>query len=113
MKYSAIIWDMAKKTFKRLPRTGKLTAEEAARDKESRHKIEAEFPPLETPSASPILSDPLREAIVQSSKTVQQLAHEAGVSQTVVTQFLSGQRDLRLATAEKLAGVLGLRLIAG
>jgi transcriptional regulator with XRE-family HTH domain len=103
---------MAKKTFKRLQRTGKLTAQEAARDEDLRRKIEAEFPPLEAASASPVLRDPLKEAIVHSAKSVEQLAHEAGVSQVVLTQFLAGQRDLRLATAEKLASVLRLRLIA-
>ena len=104
---------MAKKIFKRIQRTDKLTEQEAARDQELRCKIEAEFPPLETPSASSILSDPLKEAIARSAKSVEQLAHEAGVSQAILTQFLAGQRDLRLATAEKLASVLGLRLMAG
>jgi hypothetical protein len=104
---------MAKKTFKRRRRTDKLTAQEAARDQELRRKIEAEFPPLEAASASPVLRDPLKEAIVQSAKSVEKLAQEAGVSQVLLTQFLAGQRDLRLATAEKLAGVLGLRLMAG
>ena len=104
---------MAKKTFKRRRRTDKLTAQEAARDQELRRKIEAEFPPLEAASASPVLRDPLKEAIVQSAKSVEKLAQEAGVSQVLLAQFLAGQRDLRLATAEKLAGVLGLRLMAG
>lgn len=104
---------MARRTLKRICRTGKLTATEVARDRELRRKIEEEFPPLESASASPVLSHPLKEAIVQSAKSVKQLADEAGVSQAVLTQFLAGQRDLRLTTAEKLAGVLGLRLMAG
>jgi len=103
---------MAKKSFKRLQRTGKLTVQEAARDEELRRQVEAEFPPLERASASSVLRDPLKEAIAQSAKSVEQLAHEAGVSQAVLAQFLAGQRDLRLATAEKLANVLGLRLMA-
>jgi len=41
------------------------------------------------------------------------LAEEANVSPVVLTQFLAGQRDLRLATAEKLVELLGLRLVAG
>ena len=104
---------MPKKTFEHLRRKGKLTAQEAARDEELRRKIRAEFPPLEEASASPVLSDPLKEAIVQCSMSVEQLAREAGVSRVVLKQFLAGQRDLRLATAEKLAVVLGLRLLAG
>jgi ribosome-binding protein aMBF1 (putative translation factor) len=102
---------MAKKTFERVHRSGKLTEEQFRRDQEIRRKIEAEFPPLEAASASPVLSDPLKQAITQSSKSVRQLAEEAGVSQTVLAQFLAGQRDLRLATAEKLAHVLALKLV--
>src|SRR4051812_30779076 len=103
----------AKKTFKRLERKGRLTPAEATRDRELRRKIEAEFPPLETASAAPVLTDPLKEAIVHSAKSAKQLAQEAGVSPIVLAEFLAGRRDLRLATAEKLAGVLGLRLSPG
>jgi hypothetical protein len=38
------------------------------------------------------------------------LAKQAKVSEVVLQQFLDGQRDLRLATAERLAQVLGLKL---
>jgi transcriptional regulator with XRE-family HTH domain len=54
----------------------------------------------------------LKAAIAQSSRTVRQLAREAGVSEVALTQFLAGTRDLRLATAEKLADVLGLKLVS-
>lgn len=103
---------MRKKTLKRTYRTRKLTAAEAARDEAIRRQVKGEFPPLEAPAGWPILSDPLREAIEQSPKSVRQLAKEANVSAVVLTQFLAGQRDLRLATAEKLAHVLGLKLVA-
>jgi hypothetical protein len=103
---------MEKKVFKRIHRSGKLSAEEAARDEEIRRKIRAEFPPLETGSSIPVLSAPLKEAIAQSPKSVRQLAKEAGVSHVVLAQFVAGTRDLRLATAEKLAHVLGLKLVA-
>ena len=36
----------------------------------------------------------------------------AGVSQIVVSRFLSGERDIRMATADKLAEVLGLKVAA-
>jgi transcriptional regulator with XRE-family HTH domain len=49
----------------------------------------------------------------QSSKTSYQLAKDAGVSQIMVSRFLSGKRDIRLVTADKLAQVLGLKLVAG
>ncbi|MBO0700936.1 MAG: helix-turn-helix transcriptional regulator [Zavarzinella sp.] len=71
-----------------------------------------EFPPLEAQSESPVLSDPLKKAIAQSRKSIAELAKEANVSHIVLTQFLAGERDLRLATAEKLAHLLGLKLVA-
>ena len=103
---------MGKKIIKRMYRSGKLSAEQAARDEEIRRKVKAEFPPLEADLSSPVLSDPLKKAIARSQKSPSQLAKEANVSQVVLTQFLTGQRDLRLATAEKLAHVLGLKLVA-
>jgi hypothetical protein len=102
---------MEEKSFKRVYRTRKLTAAEAARDEEIRRKVEAEFPPLEAAGAAPILSGPLKKAIKHSAKSVRQLAKEANVSAVVLRQFLAGQRDLRLATAEKLAHILGLKLV--
>jgi transcriptional regulator with XRE-family HTH domain len=54
----------------------------------------------------------LKKAITQSPKSVRALAKEASVSPIVLTQFLAGRRDLRLATAEQLAHALGLKLVA-
>jgi hypothetical protein len=104
---------MEKKTFKRVRRTGKLSAAEVARDEKIRRKVQVEFPPLEAESASPVLSDPLKEAIARSKKTVRELAMDANISEVVLKQFLAGHRDLRLATAEKLAHALGMKLVAG
>ena len=103
---------MGKKTLKRRYRSGKRSAAEVARDEEIRRKVRAEFPPLEAEWVCPVLRDPLKNAITQSPKSVRTLATEAGISQVVLTQFLAGRRDLRLATAEKLAHVLGLKLVA-
>jgi transcriptional regulator with XRE-family HTH domain len=52
----------------------------------------------------------LRAAIRSSGKTVYRIAAESGVSHPVILRFLSGERDIRLATAEKLAAALGLTL---
>ena len=52
----------------------------------------------------------LRVAIRNSGKTVYRIALESGVSHPVILRFLSGERDIRLATAEKLAAALGLTL---
>ena len=98
---------MAKKTFKHIYRSGKLSPQEAARDREIRRKVQEEFPPLEPEPASPILSAPLREAILHCGKSVRRLAKDAKVSAIVLQQFLDGASDLRPATAERLAQILG------
>ena len=103
---------MAKKVWKRVFRTGKLTPEQAARDRKLRRLIQAEFPPLPRPVLPRSLSASLKKAMEHSPKTSYQLAKEAGVSQIMVSRFLSGKRDIRLATADRLAHVLGLKLVA-
>lgn len=102
---------MEKKKFTRRTRSSRLTDEEAARDAELRRKIVAEFPPAE-PEASECgaLSNVLKAAIQTSSKSVYQICKDAGVSQIVVSRFLSGERDIRLATADRLAEALGLTI---
>jgi hypothetical protein len=104
--------EIGKRTLKRIYRSGKVSTEQAARDEEIRRKVETAFPPLEADSVAPVLSDPLKKAIADSRKSVRQLAKEANVSKVVLTQFLAGQRDLRLATAEELAHPFGLKLVA-
>ncbi len=103
---------MAKETVKHIYRTGRLSSAETARYREIRRKVQEEFPPLEPKPDAPILSEPLREAITNSGKSVRRLAKDAKVSAIVLQQFLDGERDLRLATAERLALILKLRLVA-
>src|SRR5437016_5824895 len=105
--------DMVKKNSKRVFRKGKLTPEQVARDQKLRRLIHAEFPPLQRQPLSRSLSISLKKAMKKSPKTSYQLAKEAGVSQIMVSRFLSGKRDIRLATADRLAHVLGLKLVAG
>jgi len=52
----------------------------------------------------------LRTAIHKSGKTVYRIAKESGVAHPIILRFLSGERDIRLETAEKLAHALGLEL---
>ena len=100
---------MTSEPFKRAVRSSPLTPEEAVRDKDRRQKIMAEFPPLEAKTVEPGgLSDALRKAIQESPKSVYQICQDAGISQIVVSRFLSGERDIRLATADRLARALGL-----
>ena len=99
---------MERKQFKRITRPARLTAEEAARDEALRKKIKAEFPPTAVQPQNGVLSDALRVAINGSSKSVYQICQDAGISQIVVSRFLSGERDIRLATADRLARALGI-----
>lgn len=100
---------MERKTFKRVTRNRRLTAEEVAADKEVRRKVMEEFPPAKPPTPEAgALSDALKKAIESSPKSVYQICQDAGISQIVVSRFLSGQRDIRLATADRLAKALGI-----
>jgi transcriptional regulator with XRE-family HTH domain len=103
---------MAKRILKRVFRNGKVTRKQLAHDQELRRKIMAEFPPTSRALIGP-LSASLKLAIEASPKSVYQLAKEAGISQIMVSRFLSGQRDIRLTTADRLARALGMKLVAG
>jgi ribosome-binding protein aMBF1 (putative translation factor) len=101
---------MTKRKIERVIRTRRLTSEEVARDEEIRRRVGEEFPPARpahhaTPGS---LSEVLREAIRGSGKSVYQIAKAANVSQIVVSRFLSGERDIRMETADRLAEVLEL-----
>ena len=102
---------MAKK-IERVFRKRPLTLEEIAQDKEIRRNVAEEFPPAERSASvgNVNLSAALKDAIRASDKTVYQIAQDAGVSQIVVSRFMSGERDIRMATADKLAEVLGLKV---
>jgi MoCo/4Fe-4S cofactor protein with predicted Tat translocation signal len=99
------------KKIERVFREHRLSAEEVARDQEVRRKVQAEFPAA-TPSsgATGRLSQARRDALRASNKSMYQIAQDAGVSQIVLSRFLSGERDIRMATADKLAEALGLKL---
>ena len=59
------------------------------------------------------LSDQLRELIADAGPSVYELARDAGVDRSVLSRFLAGKRTITLETADRLAAVLKLRLIAG
>ena len=59
----------------------------------------------------PALSRRLKAAIEASDLTHNAIAVQAGVSNQMVSRFVKGERDLRLATAGKIAAVLKLELI--
>jgi transcriptional regulator with XRE-family HTH domain len=52
----------------------------------------------------------LRAAIDGDGRSARELAAAAGVDASQINRFLTGERDLRLATAGAICDVLGLRL---
>jgi ribosome-binding protein aMBF1 (putative translation factor) len=58
------------------------------------------------------LTDDIRQAIRVSGLSMSRIAEAAGLPANVVSRFVNGQRGIRLATAEKLADRLGLKLVA-
>ncbi len=106
---------MAKRKIERVIRSSRLTPEEVAKDTEIRRRVEQEFPPARpgTRAVSGSLSQGLRVAIQKSGRSVYQISKEANVSQIVISRFLSGERDIRMETADRLADVLGLKIKAG
>ena len=57
------------------------------------------------------LIESLRSAVISSDLTVYALAQKAGVSPGMISRFMSGTSDLKLATAAKLAHALGMELV--
>jgi plasmid maintenance system antidote protein VapI len=55
------------------------------------------------------VSDQLKSAI-RAYGTVYRLAQDSGIAQPVINRFVNGERDLKLATVDKLAQHLGLEL---
>src|SRR5438270_4197450 len=89
------------KKIERVFREGPLSAEEVARDEEVRRKVQAEFPPAApSGSASGRLTQALRDALRASDRSMDQIALAAGVSEVVVSRFVSGERDIHMATAD-------------
>jgi hypothetical protein len=53
----------------------------------------------------------LREFIEASGLTAYALGRKAGVDPGVVQRFITGERDIRMETADRLCEALGLRLV--
>ena len=102
---------MSSKKLTRMTRSGKLSTEQATRDREVRRKIREEFPPAPEQPIPDSVSEALKRAIQTSDLTVYEIAKRAKVSQIIISRFLSGERDIRMATADKLSRVLGLKLV--
>jgi ribosome-binding protein aMBF1 (putative translation factor) len=103
---------MSSKKVTRVTGSSKLSAEQTARDREVRRRVRGEFSPeLQKPIPGSV-SQALKRALETSDLTVYEIAKRAEVSQIIISRFLSGERDIRMATADKLAQVLGLKLVS-
>ena len=56
------------------------------------------------------LATVVRDAIRRDNRSITRLARDAGVSQSQVSRFVSGQRGVNIDTMERLLGTLGLEL---
>ncbi len=65
-----------------------------------------------TTAAPATIADQLRSAILGSGETVYALAKASGTTQAMIARFVSGERDIRLGTAARIAAALGLALVA-
>jgi len=59
---------------------------------------------------STTFSDILRQAINTDGRSLYRLALDSGVDVAVWQRFVAEERDVRLATAERMARALGLEL---
>lgn len=59
------------------------------------------------------ISDTLRQAIIDSGLSLRQLARQAGIHSPSLVRFVNRNRGLVLESADRLAAVLGLRLVQG
>ena len=102
---------------KRITRT--LTAAQRARLRQQRRFVAAELPELiagdqacKEAQDEPTLSGELRRAVHTSSRSLEQVAAQAGIAPLVLDEFLTGERTLRSDVLDRLASGLGLELVA-
>ena len=60
-----------------------------------------------------VISGQLRAMIRARGETASELGRQAGVDPGVIQRFLNEERDIRVETLDRLAEVMGLRLIEG
>ena len=56
------------------------------------------------------IADAIREAAESSGKSWYEIAKKSGVNYAAIHRFLSGESDIRLSTADKLAEYFGMRM---
>ena len=65
------------------------------------------------PTSRQVISGQLRMMIQARGMTAYALGQQAGVDPGMIQRFLNQERDIRLDTLDRLADVLGLRLVEG
>jgi hypothetical protein len=89
-----------------------LTPDQIVKEQEVRSKVQEEFPPAPrvTKPVPKSIADSLKRAIRESGRSVCQISKDSGIAEIVIARFLSGERDIRMATADKLARALHMQL---
>ena len=64
------------------------------------------------PDLAGFISDQLRRHLSESKSSEYAIAASSGISQASLSRFMRGDRTLSLHTVDRIAAVLGLRLIA-
>jgi ribosome-binding protein aMBF1 (putative translation factor) len=100
---------------RRVTQKRSLTPDKIAKGVEGRRRAEQESrrPPRADEARSESIADVLKQAISSSDRSIQEIAMESTASEGAIMRFLSGEKDIRLATADRLVRVLNLRLTVG
>jgi hypothetical protein len=106
---------MENEKAKRITHTHRLAADQIVKEQEVRRKVQEEFPPAPrvTEPVPQTIADSLKQAIRESGRSDNQISKDSGIAQIVIARFLSGEKDIRMATAQKLARALKLQLTTG
>jgi transcriptional regulator with XRE-family HTH domain len=93
----------------------KIPEEMLAQMQRDRELVEQELPELtqrdarmQEAAAEETLCGHLRRAIHQSRRPLRDIAREAGISSTILCDFLEGERTLRSDVLDRLTQALGL-----
>jgi transcriptional regulator with XRE-family HTH domain len=57
------------------------------------------------------VAEQLKVAIEQSGKTRYRISQECGISESVLSRFVRGERELTVASVERLCAALGLEFV--
>lgn len=57
------------------------------------------------------MNDQVRQAIKQCGMTQYRIAQVTGITRGALSRFMAGDRDMTLVTLEKIAPVIGVRLV--